>query len=65
MKAAIIGLGYVSLLLSLRFARSGMTVLELEVDFVKVDTLKIFYRAMGIDVSWAHDSCLPKVFETK
>ena len=36
---AIIGLGYVGLPLSLQFARSGVTVLGLDVDPVKVDLL--------------------------
>jgi UDP-N-acetyl-D-glucosamine dehydrogenase len=36
---AIVGLGYVGLPLSLQFARSGVTVLGLDVDPVKVDSL--------------------------
>jgi UDP-N-acetyl-D-glucosamine dehydrogenase len=39
MKTAIIGLGYVGLPLSLQFARSGVTVLGLDVDKAKVDAL--------------------------
>jgi UDP-N-acetyl-D-glucosamine dehydrogenase len=36
---AIVGLGYVGLPLSLQFARSGVTVLGLDIDFSKVDAL--------------------------
>jgi len=36
---AIVGLGYVGLPLSLQFARSGMTVIGLDIDGKKVDTL--------------------------
>ena len=39
MKIAIVGLGYVGLPLSLQFARSGVTVLGLDIDLVKVDLL--------------------------
>ena len=39
MKTAIVGLGYVGLPLSLQFARSGVTVLGLDIDPVKVDAL--------------------------
>jgi len=39
MKTAIVGLGYVGLPLSLQFARSGVTVLGLDVDAAKVDAL--------------------------
>ena len=39
MKIAIVGLGYVGLPLSLQFARSGVTVLGLDVDTAKVDAL--------------------------
>ena len=39
MKIAIIGLGYVGLPLSLQFARSGVTVLGVDVDPVKVEAL--------------------------
>jgi UDP-N-acetyl-D-glucosamine dehydrogenase len=39
MKTAIVGLGYVGLPLSLQFARSGVTVLGLDVDATKVDAL--------------------------
>ncbi len=39
MKTAIVGLGYVGLPLSLQFARSGVTVLGLDVDSAKVDAL--------------------------
>ena len=39
MKTAIVGLGYVGLPLSLQFARSGVTVLGLDVDVAKVDAL--------------------------
>lgn len=39
MKTSIIGLGYVGLPLSLQFARSGVTVLGLDVDTNKVDAL--------------------------
>ena len=40
MKIAIIGLGYVGLPLSLQFARSdGVTVLGLDIDPVKVESL--------------------------
>ena len=39
MKIAIIGLGYVGLPLSLQFARSGVTVLGLDIDPVKVKSL--------------------------
>jgi len=37
--AAIVGLGYVGLPLSLQFARSGVTVLGLDIDAVKVESL--------------------------
>lgn len=39
MKIAIIGLGYVGLPLSLQFARSGVTVLGLDIDAAKVQAL--------------------------
>ncbi len=39
MKIAIVGLGYVGLPLSLQFARSGVTVVGLDVDSGKVDAL--------------------------
>ena len=39
MKIAIVGLGYVGLPLSLQFARSGVTVLGLDVDRAKVESL--------------------------
>ena len=39
MKTAVIGLGYVGLPLSLQFARSGVTVLGLDVDAKKVEAL--------------------------
>jgi len=39
MKTAIIGLGYVGLPLSLQFARSGVTVLGLDIDPAKVEAL--------------------------
>jgi UDP-N-acetyl-D-glucosamine dehydrogenase len=39
MKIAIVGLGYVGLPLSLQFAYSGVTVLGLDIDVSKVDTL--------------------------
>jgi UDP-N-acetyl-D-glucosamine dehydrogenase len=39
MKTAIVGLGYVGLPLSLQFARSGVTVLGLDIDTKKVDSL--------------------------
>jgi UDP-N-acetyl-D-glucosamine dehydrogenase len=39
MKIAIIGLGYVGLPLSFQFARSGVTVLGLDIDKSKVDSL--------------------------
>jgi UDP-N-acetyl-D-glucosamine dehydrogenase len=39
MKTAIVGLGYVGLPLSLQFARSGVTVLGLDVDGSKVEAL--------------------------
>ena len=39
MKLAIIGLGYVGLPLSLQFARSGVTVLGLDIDSAKVEAL--------------------------
>src|ERR1051325_2813096 len=39
MKVAIIGLGYVGLPLSLQFARSGATVLGLDIDPAKVEAL--------------------------
>src|SRR5882724_6238029 len=39
MKIAIVGLGYVGLPLSIQFARSGVTVVGLDVDVVKVKTL--------------------------
>ncbi len=38
-KIAIVGLGYVGLPLSLQFARSGVTVLGLDIDSAKVDAL--------------------------
>ena len=39
MKIAVIGLGYVGLPLSLQFARSGVTVLGLDIDKTKVESL--------------------------
>src|SRR2546421_1874203 len=39
MKIAVIGLGYVGLPLSLQFARSGVTVLGLDIDKNKIDAL--------------------------
>ncbi|HTL16032.1 MAG TPA: nucleotide sugar dehydrogenase [Patescibacteria group bacterium] len=39
MKIAIVGLGYVGLPLSFQFARSGITVLGLDIDTSKVDSL--------------------------
>lgn len=39
MKIAVVGLGYVGLPLSLQFARSGVTVLGLDIDTGKVDLL--------------------------
>jgi UDP-N-acetyl-D-glucosamine dehydrogenase len=39
MKTAIVGLGYVGLPLSLQFARSGVTVIGLDIDTKKVDLL--------------------------
>jgi UDP-N-acetyl-D-glucosamine dehydrogenase len=39
MKIAIVGLGYVGLPLSFQFARSGVTVLGLDIDTAKVDSL--------------------------
>jgi len=39
MKIAVIGLGYVGLPLSFQFARSGVTVLGLDIDKAKVDAL--------------------------
>src|SRR5215207_7461160 len=39
MKVAIVGLGYVGLPLSLQFARSGITVLGLDIDGAKVSAL--------------------------
>src|SRR4051812_47024080 len=39
MKIAIVGLGYVGLPLSLQFARSGVSVLGLDVDPVKIEAL--------------------------
>src|ERR1041384_2902606 len=36
MKTAIVGLGYVGLPLSLQFARSGVTVLGLDIDHAKI-----------------------------
>ena len=39
MKIAIVGLGYVGLPLSLQFARSGVSVLGLDIDRAKVDSL--------------------------
>ncbi len=39
MKIAIVGLGYVGLPLSLQFARSGATVLGLDIDPAKVGAL--------------------------
>ena len=39
MKTAIVGLGYVGLPLSLQFAKSGVTVLGLDIDKFKVDSL--------------------------
>src|ERR1700719_255400 len=38
-KIAIVGLGYVGLPLSLQFARSGVTVLGLDIDRIKVESL--------------------------
>jgi UDP-N-acetyl-D-glucosamine dehydrogenase len=39
MKIAVVGLGYVGLPLSLQFARSGATVIGLDIDAVKVEAL--------------------------
>src|SRR6184192_1315782 len=39
MKTGIVGLGYVGLPLSFQFARSGVTVLGLDIDTSKVDAL--------------------------
>ena len=39
MRVAIVGLGYVGLPLSLQFARSGASVLGLDVDRAKVDAI--------------------------
>src|SRR5215472_1150991 len=39
MKVAIVGLGYVGLPLSFQFARSGVTVIGLDIDTAKVDAL--------------------------
>ena len=39
MKLAIIGLGYVGLPLSIQFARSGVMVIGLDIDPVKVKSL--------------------------
>src|SRR6516225_3669791 len=39
MKIAVIGLGYVGLPLSFQFARSGVTVLGVDIDTSKVDAL--------------------------
>src|SRR5207248_9234552 len=39
MKIAVIGLGYVGLPLSFQFARSGVTVLGLDIDTAKVEAL--------------------------
>src|SRR5262245_59516203 len=39
MKIAVVGLGYVGLPLSLQFARSGVTVLGLDIDPIKVKSL--------------------------
>src|ERR1700722_19310215 len=39
MKTAVVGLGYVGLPLSLQFARSGVSVLGLDIDTAKVDAL--------------------------
>jgi UDP-N-acetyl-D-glucosamine dehydrogenase len=39
MKVAILGLGYVGLPLSLQFARSGVSVLGLDIDPRKVEAL--------------------------
>ena len=38
-KIAVVGLGYVGLPLSLQFARSGVSVLGLDLDLIKVETL--------------------------
>ena len=39
MRLAVIGLGYVGLPLSFQFAKSGVTVLGLDIDSTKVDAL--------------------------
>src|SRR3954467_6766112 len=39
MKTAVVGLGYVGLPLSLQFARSGVTILGLDIDPAKVESL--------------------------
>ena len=39
MKTAVVGLGYVGLPLSLQFARSGVTILGLDIDATKVNAL--------------------------
>ena len=39
MKIAVVGLGYVGLPLSIQFARSGVTVLGIDVDSKKVELL--------------------------
>lgn len=41
MKICVVGLGYVGLPLSLQFARSGATVLGLDIDQAKVDSLNL------------------------
>lgn len=52
MKTAIVGLGYVGLPLSLQFARSGVTVIGLDIDTKKVDMLnqgKSFIRHIACE----------------
>jgi UDP-N-acetyl-D-glucosamine dehydrogenase len=39
MKTSVIGLGYVGLPLSLQFARSGVTVMGVDIDSTKVEAL--------------------------
>src|SRR5579862_8833714 len=52
MKIAIVGLGYVGLPLSFQFARSGVTVLGVDIDTSKVDALnqgRSYIKHIGSD----------------
>ena len=51
MKIAVVGLGYVGLPLSLQFARSGVTVVGLDVDGAKVAALDRGIAGLGVGLA--------------